>query len=106
VSTSLKSSRPPVFGRRPSLFHAVILAEGRAPIRCLAQEIDEHGASLEFGQTGILPKRFRLQWAELGIGADCEVLSTEGSCVRVAFTSEEGVAVARRYGGQHTFRLR
>lgn len=90
----------PAFGRRPSLLNAVVLMEGGAPLRCFVVDIGEGGAVLEFWKPLALRPHFRLQWEALGIGAECMVHYTEGSQVEVRFTSDEGPAIARRFGAR------
>jgi hypothetical protein len=99
LSALRKTFNRPGFGRRSSLLHAVLLVEGRAPIRCLARDVDENGAFLELGHAIKLPYRFRLQWEDLGVGAECEVLDADGAHVRIGFTTAEGPSVVRRFGG-------
>jgi hypothetical protein len=97
VSALRNTSRRPAFGRRPSLFQAVALIEGRASLDCFVHDIDEDGAVLEFGCPIALPRCLRLQWQALGVGAECEVHHTEGPLVEVSFTTDEGPEIARRY---------
>jgi len=74
--------------------------EGGAPLRCFVVDIGEGGAVLEFWKPLALRPHFRLQWEALGIGAECMVHYTEGSQVEVRFTSDEGPAIARRFGAR------
>jgi hypothetical protein len=100
VSALRNRHERPAFGRRPSLLNAVVLVEGRTPLKCFVVDIGEGGAVLEFWKPLALRPHFRLQWESLGIGAECTVHHTEGSQVEVRFTSDEGPAIARRFGAR------
>ena len=97
MSALRNTSKRPSFGRRPSLFQAAVLIEGRASLNCFVHDISEDGAVLEFGCPIALPRRLRLQWQAIGVGAECEVHRTEGPLVEVGFTTGEGPEIARRY---------
>ena len=85
------------FGKRMSLVHAQLHIGGTAPIRCTVRQIDVDGAEIELSRPGILPPRVRLHWDQYGDGAECEVVGTEGPTVRVAFTSNKGPEILRRF---------
>lgn len=85
------------FGRRTSLVHALLQMGGVAPIRCTVHQIDDEGAEIELSRPVVLPMRVRLYWEQFGDGAECDVIRTEGAIVRVAFTSNKGSEILRRF---------
>lgn len=87
----------PVFGRRTSLAQAELQIDDRHPFNCTVHQIDEDGAEIELSRPIALPKRVRLHWEQFGDGADCDVVGTDGPTVRVAFTSEAGAEILRRF---------
>lgn len=74
--------------------------EGKPPLKCFVVDLGEGGAVLEFWKPLALRPHFRIQWEAMGIGAECTVHHTEGSQVEVRFTSDEGPAIARRFGAR------
>lgn len=87
MTTSEAFSDRRAFGRKPTYQHAVILLNGRAPIRCVVRDLSAGGASLDFGRPITLPSRFALKWDGSGVTANCEVRHAWETGVGVQFTA-------------------
>jgi hypothetical protein len=75
------------FGRKPTNQHALVLAPGRAPVRCTVRDLSAGGASLEFGRPVSVPARFALKWDGSGVTANCEVRHSWATGVGVQFAT-------------------
>lgn len=97
MSNINKSLGSIAFGKRTSLTHASLHIRGRDALPCTVQRMDEAGAEIMLRQPIVLPKTVRLHWEQFAGGAECDVVGTQGPVVRVAFTSDEGGQILRRF---------